>query len=209
MTSAADEDHGYYDVMTSCPACGRDGLRVGEGLEDGASEGDVEFAALSAAQFDAMTANGHFENMTHCDGCFAYLVVDLAARVVRIAAPETILGWIHDGVPLAATLRSPWLDHWGIVDHIGADVSLVLEALWLTRDPRLEALLERCRSHGRIAWNRLGNETWEPTPRPLRGHGGALRETDHECIEASLAAVCPTPPPLALVTAAHERRRST
>ena len=199
----------YVPVYASCPACyGMSCVGKIELMEEPAERLALE--PLSDDDLQRMLQNDMFVHSNLCLNCGAYLEVNSVTRTVSLEPALSILSWMDEGrVPIGATL-GVWPTRWFTPQSEGGhpiSYQQVLEALHLTGDTRLKALISRCASHGNTEWKRIGREAWEPkaidTTRDCNDM--IIDAVESEFFESSLAAVCPSPPPIELVVAAVER----
>jgi hypothetical protein len=200
------------EVLARCPVCA-ESSHVGWVDATNGFDAPLDVDETTDAEFTELVEQEAFDGGVVCS-CGAWLLVSATSRAVTLDPVATGLAWIHDGVPLTAALARVWPTRWTLPQDespvaVDLDAQLTLELLWLTRDPRLEALLDRCASRGSAGWKRTGPETWEPMPPSwsIDPTPGTVF-LDAESFEDSLATVCPTPPPFEAVVAAAARNRT-
>ncbi len=213
-------DNLLREVACVCPACGgqvptkvylSEWVRLAEEVE-------VNVDLLSQKRFDDMASNGYLDRLFTCPQCDAFMAINTITRTVSIEPETTALEWIDScTVPITAALPGVWPSHWLFLDdgYLDADIQLVLEVLFQTKDIRLPSLLTRMRTHGFVDWEREGETDWKASvchpgitiPTNSSWDTEALQPDGAESFEDSIRAVCPSPPSIELVVAAVERAR--
>lgn len=204
-----DEESTWANVVAICPACSHATWPIG--VVKGHVDFPIDVKDLPKSLFNEMAESGAFDETTFCSSCCAGIIVDGVSGAVTLEPVSSANMWIHLGrVPLGATLPGIWPTQWltppAANTSGGLDVQLVLEVLYLTRDPRLSELLERCEETGHIKYTRVGGQAWEAGILNWETDANGMIVFDGgDTFEESLAAVCPSPPSIEMVVAAVER----